>query len=135
MRLAATSLMLVCFGTPASAHRLDEYLQATTISLESHRVQAQIRLTPGVAVFPLVIAAIDTNADGVIATSEQRAYAGRVLSDLGLALEGARLRLELISTYFPTADEMREGRGSIQIDFAAGIPADGPVRSVRLFSK
>ena len=63
MRLAAASLLLLTFGTPASAHRLDEYLQATTISLEKNRVQAQIRLTPGVAVAPFVMATIQ----GVIA--------------------------------------------------------------------
>ena len=50
-RLAAAGAILLLAGTPASAHRLDEYLQATTISVEKDRVQAQIRLTPGVAVF------------------------------------------------------------------------------------
>ncbi len=130
MKLAATSLLLIYLGTPASAHRLDEYLQATTISLEQHRVQAQILLTPGVSVFPVVMAAIDTNRDGVIGTSEQRAYAGRVLGDLSLALDGAPLTLELISTNFPATDEMREGRGKIQIDFAARVPGDGPAHKL-----
>jgi hypothetical protein len=41
-----------------SAHRLDEYLQTTTFSVEKDRVQAQIRLTPGVTVLPLVLAKI-----------------------------------------------------------------------------
>ena len=49
--------------------------------LEKDRVQAQIRLTPGVAVFPIVLAKIDTDADGVISEAEQRAYAERVLGD------------------------------------------------------
>ena len=70
-RLAATAILL-SIGAPAPAHRLDEYLQATLISVEQNRVHAQIRLTPGVAVFPFVLAIIDTNADGVISESEQR---------------------------------------------------------------
>ncbi len=118
----ATAILLLCFGIPASAHRLDEYLQATTVSLEKGRVQAQIRLTPGVAVFPVVMAAMDTNGDGLISTSEQRAYAGRVLSDLSLAVDGDRLRLRLISANFPTTGDMQQGRGEIQIDFAADVP-------------
>jgi hypothetical protein len=123
MRLAA-AILLLSFGMHASAHRLDEYLQATTISLEKDRVQAQIRLTPGVAVFPFVMATIDKNGDGVISSREQRAYAERVLGDLSLAVDGDRLWLQLISTNFPTTDEMKEGLGEIQINFAADVPRD-----------
>jgi hypothetical protein len=130
MRPAAASLILFSLGTLASAHRLDEYLQATTISLEKDRVEAQIRLTPGVAVFPFIMATIDTDGDGVISTSEQRAYAERVLGDLSLAVDGDRLRLQLISTKFPTTDEMKEGRGSIQIDFAGAVRRDSPERTL-----
>jgi hypothetical protein len=130
MRLAVASLMLLSFGTPASAHRLDEYLQATTISLEKDRVQAQIRLTPGVAVFAFVMATIDTNGDGVISAREQRAYSERVLGDLSLAVDGDRLKLQLISASFPKTDAMREGLGEIQIDFAADVPRDSPARKL-----
>ena len=130
MRLAAAGLVFLSFGTPASAHRLDEYLQATTISLEKNRVLAQIRLTPGVAVLPLVMAAIDTNGDGVISSREQRAYSERVLGDLSLAIDGDRLKLQLISTNFPKTDAMKEGLGEIQIDFAADLPRDNPERKL-----
>ena len=69
--------ILLFTGTPALAHRLDEYLQGTIISIEKDRVDAQMTLTPGVAVFPTLIADIDPNSDGVISGIEQRAYAGR----------------------------------------------------------
>ena len=52
-RLAAAALL--CVST-AAAHRLDEYLQAATISLEKDRVRAQLRLTPGIAVLQFVMA-------------------------------------------------------------------------------
>jgi hypothetical protein len=123
-RLPFASLVLILFGAAASAHRVDEYLQATTISLEKDRVRAQIRLTPGVAVFHSVIATIDTNGDGVISPAEERDYSGRVLGDLSLSIDGERLKLQLISTTFPTADAMREGLGQIQIDFAADVRRD-----------
>ena len=62
---AAAAAILVA-GPPVFAHRLDEYLEASMFSVEKDRVQVQIRLTAGVAVFPIVLANIDTNADGVI---------------------------------------------------------------------
>ena len=130
MSLATASLILLSLGTPASAHRLDEYLQATTISLEQNRVQAQIRLTPGVAVLPIVMATIDTDGDGVISAGEQRAYSEQVLGDLSLAVDGDRLKLQLISTNFPATDAIKEGLGEIQIDFAADVPRGNPERKL-----
>ena len=123
-RLAAAAILFLA-GTPALAHRLDEYLQATLISVEKNRVQAQMTLTPGVAVYPIVLAKIDTDADGVISETERRAYAERVLADLSLAIDGHRLTPQLISLQFPTVDEMKEGLGEIQIEFSADLPRGG----------
>jgi hypothetical protein len=128
MRLAVAGALLLLVGTPASAHRLDEYLQATTISVERDRVQAQIRLTPGVAVFRKVLANIDTDADGVISEAEQRAYAERVLRDLSLTIDGHRLQLRLVSLKFAKTEVMREGRGDIELEFDAEVPSGGPNR-------
>jgi len=125
MRLAAAGAILLFVGTPAFAHRLDEYLQATTISVEKDRVQAQIRMTPGVAVFPVVLAHIDTDADGVISEAEQRAYAEGVLGDLSLTIDGDRLQLRLVSSKFANIEEMKEGRGEIQLEFDADVPGGG----------
>ena len=96
--------------------------------MEKDRVQAQIRLTPGVAVFPIVLASIDTDADGVISEAEQRAYAERVLRDLSLTIDGDRLRLRLVSSKFATIEEMKEGRGEIRLEFNADLPRGGPNR-------
>lgn len=116
------SLLLLSLGS-ADAHRADEYLQATTISLEKGRVEAQIRLTPGITVFPVVMAAIDADGDAAISPAEQQAYAARVLADLSLQIDGNRAKLRLVSTAFPNIDELREGLGEIKIDFAADVPA------------
>jgi len=103
------------------AHRLDEYLQATMFSVAQDRIEAQIRLTPGVAVFPFVMASIG---------EDRNAYAERVLRDLSLSVDGARLRLALVSVKFPALEEMREGLGEIQIDFRASVPAGGANRTL-----
>ena len=126
--LAAASAMILLAATPASAHRLDEYLQATTLALEKERIQVEIRLVPGVAVFPIVFADIDRDADGVVSGAEQRAYAERVLGDLSLSVDGKRLPLHLVSSRFAQREALQEGRGEIRIQFEADLPDRAPRR-------
>lgn len=121
----SAGLIVLLAGTHAFAHRLDEYLQATLISVEQDRVKAEIRLVPGVAVLPIVLASIDTNGDGIISEPEQQAYAARVLHDLSLTVDGDRLRPRLVAARFPSLAELKEGMGEIQIEFSADLPADG----------
>ena len=127
-RLATIIVILLLFVTAASAHRLDEYLQATTISVEKDSIQAQIRLTPGVTAFPSVLATIDTDADGIISQVEQRPYAERVLGDLALTIDGERVKLRLVSWKFGETEQMKEGAGDIQLEFNAEVPRGGPNR-------
>lgn len=122
--------MIVLVGTPAMAHRLDEYLQATLISVQKNRVQAELRLIAGVAVLPIVLGAIDTDADGVLSETEQRTYAERVLRDLSLTVDGDRLQLRLASFTFPKIEDMKEGRGEIHLSFDADVPQSGPKRKL-----
>src|SRR4051812_45665309 len=128
--LAIAAAIVLWAGAAASAHRLDEYLQSTMILVEKDRVQAQVYLTPGVAVFPKILAEIDTNADGVISAAEQRVYADRVLSDLSLTMDAERLRLRLVSTNFADLEELKQGRGDIEIDFIADVPRDRRTRKL-----
>jgi len=130
VRLAAAILILS--RAPAFAHRLDEYLQATLVEVEKHRVRAEVTLTPGVAVSEFVIHMIDTDADGAISTVEGQSYAARVLEDLTLTVDGRRLTLQVTSVQFPPLSEMREGRGEIQLDLAARLPRGGRDRKVVL---
>lgn len=124
-RRAAVGAVLLAsaFGPrPARAHRLDEYLQATTIAVARDRVALQLRLAPGVAAFARVFADIDTNGDGVASVDERRAYAERVLGDLALTVDGERRRLQLVAVTFPDVAALREGRGEMIVDAAAPVP-------------
>ena len=120
--LALIAAPLLLLPALASAHRLDEYLQATLLSVESDRIEASVRLIPGVAVSSAVIASIDSNSDGTISEAEQQAYAQRVARDLYLSIDGRPLALRLASVSFPTLDEMKQGVGEIQLDFTAEVP-------------
>jgi len=62
---------------PAGAHTLDEYLEATIISVENDRVQIQIRVTPGVAVFPIVPTSIGMRTESFQKPSSGPTRSGR----------------------------------------------------------
>jgi hypothetical protein len=83
------------------AHVLDEYLQATLISLDRDNVHAVLRLVPGVWAYPDVVAQIDSDRDGSISPAEQRAYAERVFADLSLQVDGKQLKPQLVTVVFP----------------------------------
>jgi hypothetical protein len=127
-RLSVAAAILPLLGASASAHRLDEYLQATMISVEKDRVQAALRLTPGVAVSSFVLRGIDTNDDGVISPAERRAYAERVLRDVSFSMNGHNLGTRLISVEFPDTEDLRNGLGEIHIEFSVDLPRGGPNR-------
>ena len=129
IRFAAVALMVLA-ASPAAAHRLDEYLQSTLISVQKDRVQAQMYLTPGVAVFPALLAKIDTDGDGTLSQAEHRAYAERVLGDVSLAVDGERLSLRLVSLEFADPADMKEGRGDIHLELLADLPHGRPKRSL-----
>jgi hypothetical protein len=122
--------LLALLPLRALAHRLDEYLQATIFSITPHRIDASIRLVPGVAVAPAVIASIDTNGDGVLSPTEQRAYAQRVLNDLLLSLDDRPLALHLNSVSFPSIGQMKQGVGEIQLTFTAEMLGNGAHHSL-----
>ena len=126
--LAGVGAIILAVATPAFAHRLDEYLQATTIAVEKDRVRTELRLTPGVEVFPVILAAIDKDRNGIFSETEQRAYAGRVQRDLSLAVDDRRLRLRLVSSRFPTIEELSQGLGAIELAFDADVPPGGSER-------
>jgi hypothetical protein len=114
--------ILLSLGTPVFSHRLDEYLQATIISVEKDRVDVFMRLIPGVAVSSSVLANIHGSGDRAITEKEQRAYAEQVLKDVYLAVDGNRLNPQLVSVNFPTTETMKEGTGEIQLESTAHVP-------------
>jgi hypothetical protein len=129
MKRTATLIIgavILLYAKGAFAHRIDEYLQATLLSLEAQRVQASMRLIPGILVSPSVIAGIDTDGDGAFSDNEKRAYAQRVLADLSITLDGRSVRPVLLSWNFPDPPDMREGLGEIHIEYALPYPADLP---------
>lgn len=117
------TLGLAILGQSAWAHRIDEYLQATVLSVSADRVHASMRLVPGVQVAPTIIGDIDRNGDGVLSDDERHAYAERVVAELTLASNGHAVRPKLLSWSFSSPAEMRAGLGEIHIEYLAELPA------------
>jgi len=125
---AIAVLGMLMLPAPAFAHRLDEYLEATILSVSAGRVEGTLRLVPGVKVAPVVLAGMDTNGDGALSAEEQRAYALRVLQDVSLSVDGRPLTPRLVSESFPAMDAMQQGSGEIEIVFAADMLEGGANR-------
>jgi hypothetical protein len=119
----------------ASAHRIDEYLQATIVTVQRNRIEASMRLIPGVVVAPTVIAAIDANNDGILSTQEAQSYARHVLGDLSISVDGKKLLPKLISWSFPSPSQMRDGMGEIRITYTVELGEGHPNRVLLLANR
>jgi hypothetical protein len=117
-------ITIVGFGFPCSieAHRLDEYLQATRLSIELERIGVEMNLTPGAAVANNVFAGIDQDRSGTISTAEAAAYARLVVASLTLSVDGNSCVLTLDGYSFPELVDMRNGEGIIRLRASAKIP-------------
>ncbi len=109
---------LLAFPSAASAHRLDEYLQATLVAIEPSEIRLQINLTPGVAVADQVLAMIDRDRDGVTSGKEEEDYAESLKRDLTVRLDRRAVDLKLTASSFPPSTELRAGNGVIQLEFS-----------------
>jgi len=125
-------ITVVGFGFPHSteAHRLDEYLQATRISIELDRIGVEMSLTPGAAVADNVFGGIDRDHSGTISPAEAAAYVGLVITSLTLSIDGRSCVLTLDGYSFPQLADMRNGVGIIRLRASTKIPQSsiGPHR-------
>jgi hypothetical protein len=119
-RLAAVTLLILVTAS-AFAHRTDEYLQATALLVGKDRIEARMRLAPGIAVASRVILMVDADRNGVLSRNEQRQYALRVLRDLSLSVDGHALQLRLVAFEFPDARQVKGGNGAILLEFHADV--------------
>ena len=91
--LLAAALLLVQ-AAAATAHRLDEYLQATRLGVGPSSVSIEIELTPGQSIASSVIAAIDSDGDGQFSTAEAEAYGRMVVGSWTLSVDGRPVQLQ-----------------------------------------
>ncbi len=117
------SAFAVLLPVVAEAHRLDELLQATFVSVGTNHITLALSMTPGVDVSRQIIPLIDADHDGAISAKEASGYADRVRTNLFLAVDAKPLPLLLTSSSFPPVADMKEGLGTISLVFTASTPA------------
>jgi hypothetical protein len=110
---------VVSLGVRVDAHRLDEYLQATRVSIDLDRVTLEIDLTAGASLAAKVVGWMDQDRDGEFSSNERSVYAQQVIDSVTLTLDGQPGRVTLIDSTFPEPGEMAEGVGTIRLRAAA----------------
>lgn len=127
--LASVALLLALLSgagilTPqaAQAHPIDEYLQATYITVAPDDIALELDLTPGVLVAPQLLPAIDTDGNEQISDAEGQAYADTVLRDLLLQVDGERLILSPTRVDVPTYLNLQAGYGTFRVFANAALP-------------
>lgn len=130
--LGLAVVLLLLAVRPVSAHREDEYLQATTVMVSRATVQLSMRLTPGIAVASTVLDSIDFDLDGVISEAELVGYGDRVTRDLHLSVDHRPVELHFDSARVFAPDEIRAGSAEIRLDLHADAPAGGTRRRLVL---
>ena len=119
VRAAAIVGVWLMLPAATTAHRLDEYLQATRVAVDHDRVDLEIDLTP---VARQVFGWIDTDRDEQISVAEGDAYAAVVLGSIMLDVDDRRQALTLVARQFPTLREMSQGVGTIRLTATTRIP-------------
>ena len=129
--IASVASVLAAAAMPATpaAHRLDEYLQASRVSVARDRIALEVDLTPGANIASDVIASLDRDGDAAISPIEAQSYGQSVLADLAVELDGRPVSLTLTRVEISTIAELREGMGAIRVQATATI--DGSVAGRR----
>jgi hypothetical protein len=122
--LASFAVLIAALAWPVDlrAHRLDEYLQASRLSVARDRVSIDLDLTPGTAVAATVVRWIDTDGDGRISAGEQDRYARAVIAALTLSVDGATAPIRLLDAQFPDPADFGRGLGMIRLRATAAVP-------------
>jgi hypothetical protein len=118
--VAAVSSILVG-AEPASAHRLDEYLQALRVDVRRDAIVLELDLTPGATLAPEILAAVDPDGDGVMESADRDAYVHEVAQRLQLTIDGRPSALVSMTRDFPSSDAFRTGTGVVRLSFIAGF--------------
>jgi hypothetical protein len=117
------ALMLALPAQIASAHGLDEYLQASRLEVSRQGVVVEIDLTPGAAMAAAILSRADRDRDGTIDPLEAGAYGRAVVADLVLTIDGRDQQLALVSAGAPESRDIEAGVGAIRVVARASLDA------------
>jgi hypothetical protein len=117
--LVWTVLVLLC---PVEAHPVDEVVQGAYLTLAPGQVLLELDVTPGSKVAGTVLKALDANGDRTVTDAESRAYAGRVLAQSSLTLDGMAVTWTLNKVSVPPYQNLETGNGILKLYAIATRP-------------
>ena len=108
--------MSIALGAaPASAHRLDEYLQAMRVDVRTGGIVVELDLTPGASIAPAILAVLDPDSDGLIEPAERDRYVADLIRNFHVTLDARPLALRGWSRVFPSPAELQDGNGVVRL--------------------
>jgi hypothetical protein len=114
----------------AIAHPVDEIVQGAYLTLAPGEVRLELDVTPGSKVAGAVLKSLDANADKTVTDAEARAYAGRVLAQSTLALDGVTAPWTLDRVSAPPYQNLQTGNGVLKIYAVAKRPDRAGARTM-----
>jgi ABC-type nickel/cobalt efflux system permease component RcnA len=112
--LLAVLLALLMPTRAASAHPLDQYVQATYITVAPAQIVVEL-------VAPETLALLDTDGDGQITDAEGRAYADQVVRNVAVQVDGQAVALTITKVETPTYLAYQAGYGTMRVFTAAPL--------------
>jgi hypothetical protein len=120
-RKFTAAILAVSIFPSALAHRVDELLQSTLLSVSPEMVTVEITITPGIEVVDSTLALIDRDRDGKISTAEAETYARRVAKSVELTLDERPLELNVAGQEVAPLADARSGLGLIRVKARAKL--------------
>lgn len=108
----------------AQAHSLDQYLQASYVTLTPTTIELEVDLTPGVLVAAEAIASLDLDGDGVIDDAEASTYAAAIIDGIDLRVDDAPIELVVDGIQVPSMLVLQAGSGTIVVSARGTLPDD-----------
>ena len=110
---AAVVTMSIALGAaPASAHRLDEYLQAMRVDVRTGGIVVELDLTPGASIAPAILAVLDPVPEDELISN---AGSADLIRNFHVTLDARPLALRGWSRVFPSPAELQDGNGVVRL--------------------
>lgn len=122
--IGVVSLWALMFPPRVVAHPLDEFYQATFITIVPNRITMQIELYTGVLVAPQILPMLDADQDDIISEAEGQAYIDLFLDDVLFEIDGTPSPLTATDIEMPSPLDLKAGVGVIRFKLYTDLPPD-----------
>jgi hypothetical protein len=128
MMLRVLAAMLIALPVGAAAHPHTTVNQQAELSLGRTQVVLTYLIAPSTRDGAHMFEHLDTDGDGRLSRKEQSAFAGELLAETSLTVDGAPVELTLTELTFPDRKTMAAGGGLIKVTARKGLAFDSATK-------